>query len=185
MEDPTRRAAFEILVREHHARLIVYAHALVRHRALAEDLVQDAFVIAYRRLPDYDPARDFAAWMRGIIRFKYLEWKRSRQEQPLDAEVLEGLETLHCAWDDADRDAGGDVLTALRQCMPRLADLMRRPLELFYFDAKSCAEIASELGASEEVVRKRLQRGREMLLACITGRGPGRGIGKAQPGAAS
>ncbi len=170
MEDPTQRAVFEILVREHHARLIVYAHALVRQRAAAEDLVQDAFIIAYRRLPDYDPTRDFAAWLRGIIRFKYLEWKRARQEKPVDVEVLEGMETLYCAWDGADRETGGDVLTALRQCMSRLADLMRRPLELFYFDAKSCAEIAVELGASEDVVRKRLQRGREMLLACITGK---------------
>lgn len=169
MDDP-RRSAFEILVRDHHARLIAYAETVVRSRAVAEDLVQDAFITAYRRLDAYDPARDFAAWMRGIIRFKYLEWSRARCERPVDADVLHGLEALHAARDQADRDAGGDVLAALRQCLPRVAELVRRPLELFYFDEKSCAEIGAELGIAEDLVRKRLQRGRELLSACIAGR---------------
>ena len=53
--------AFEILVREHHRRLLAYALAMVESRATAEDVVQDAFVTAYRKLRTFDAWRILAA----------------------------------------------------------------------------------------------------------------------------
>jgi len=166
-----KRTAFEILVREHHVRLISYAQALVKDRALAEDLVQDSFIIAYRKFDRYDASRDFAAWMRGIIRFKYLEHQRARAVSALDPATLEGIDGLHETWDRIDEQSGDDRLVTLRTCLDRLSGLVRSSLEAFYFGERSCADIAAASGTSEEVVRKRLQRGREFLHLCITGHG--------------
>src|SRR5438876_2266457 len=93
--------AFEILVRLHHRRLIAYALSLTRREDVAEDLVQDAFLVAYRDLAKFDPTRDFAAWVRGIVRMKYLEWTRSSRTQAIDGAVIDSIEERHRTWDRA------------------------------------------------------------------------------------
>ncbi len=166
-DSPSLRRAFEILVREHHRRLLAYAHALVDDGALAEDLVQDAFVSAYRNLDRFDQSRDFGAWMRGILRKKFLNYLERRKEQPLSPAAIIALEQVHSDWDAAERDGQGDALTALQQCLSGLGDLLRRCVDAFYREGRTVADIARDDGSSEEVVRKRLQRGREALAECV------------------
>ncbi|RPH35917.1 MAG: hypothetical protein EHM91_16645, partial [Planctomycetota bacterium] len=72
---------FESQVRLHHRRLLAYALALTRRLDASEDLVQDALLIAHRDLAKYDASRDFGAWLRGIVRMKYLEWTRSHRTE--------------------------------------------------------------------------------------------------------
>jgi RNA polymerase sigma factor (sigma-70 family) len=162
--------AFEILVRLHHRRLLAYALALASREDVAEDLVQDAFLVAHRELARFDPARDFASWVRGIVRMKYLEWARAGRARPLDAEALEALEARHGAWDRAARDGREDALDALRGCVGRLASHLGDAITLFYTEKRSCAEIAGRLGVAEDVVRKRLQRARDALSDCLKGK---------------
>ncbi len=54
----TDHRAFEILVRQHHRRLLAYSSALTPDSGLAEDLVQEAFITAFRKLSAFDPSRD-------------------------------------------------------------------------------------------------------------------------------
>ena len=159
--------AFEILVRLHHRRLLAYALSLTRREDVAEDLVQDAFLIAHRDLVKFDPTRDFCAWVRGIVRMKYLEWTRSTRTQTLDNTVLESLEETHRSWDRAVEDGREEALTALRSCVGHLAGHLGDAVSLFYTERRPCAEIAERLGIAEEVVRKRLQRARESLADCL------------------
>ena len=159
--------AFEILVRQHHRRVRSYALALVPREDVADDLVQDAFLIAHRDLAKFDPSRDFGAWVRGIVRMKVLEWARSNRVQILDASVLDSIEHEHRAWDRAVEDGREDALQAVRECLTRLSVHLGLTVELFYTRKQSCLEIAARLGTSEAVVRKRLQRARERLSDCI------------------
>ncbi|MBN1669651.1 MAG: sigma-70 family RNA polymerase sigma factor [Kiritimatiellae bacterium] len=159
--------AFEILVRQYHRRMLAYALSLVGQAATAEDIVQEAFVTAYRKLDQFDASRDFGHWVRGIVRMKYLEWTRRRREYPLDEGTLEGLDREHAKWDRAAEDGREDVLAALRKCLAGLREVARHTVELFYLRSMTCAAIAAELGATEVGVKKRLQRGREALAACM------------------
>src|SRR5882672_1639776 len=86
---------FEVLVREHHRRLLAYGLALTHRTEVAEDLVQDALLVAHRDLAKFDAARDFGAWVRGIVRMKYLEWARSHRTQQLSESQLEDLDARH------------------------------------------------------------------------------------------
>ena len=90
---------FEALVREHHRRLLAYALALTRKNDVAEDLVQDALLVVHRDLTRFDASRDFGAWVRGIIRMKYLEWTRSQRTERLSESQLEELDARHREWD--------------------------------------------------------------------------------------
>ena len=56
---------FAILVREHADRLLAYLRATVPASSV-DDLFQETVLVAWRRLPDYDRARPFGAWLRGI-----------------------------------------------------------------------------------------------------------------------
>ena len=160
-------AGFEAQVRTHHRRLLAYALALTRRLDAAEDLVQDALLVAHRGLAKFDASRDFGAWIRGIVRMKYLEWTRSHRTEQLDAAVLDAIDHQHQAWDRAAEEGREDATTAVRDCLQKLAPHLGETLDLFYRAQEPCTAIASRLGITEVVVRKRLQRARESLAECI------------------
>ncbi len=172
-EKPTRAPAgihdkaFEILVRQHHRRLLACALALVHDEAAAEDLAQDAFLEAYRCLDRFDPRRDFGPWVRGILRNKYYEWIRRKRLDVLSPEILEALEGQHRAWDRAWEDGAGDALGALRHCIATLQERARRIIDLFYFKKKDCATVAGRVNSTEDAVKKQLERIRGALGECI------------------
>lgn len=159
--------AFAILVHQHHRRLLGYALSLVATEADAEDIVQEAFVVAYRRLGDFDPERDFGAWVRGIVRNKALEWRRRRKEPLVSEAALAILEARHSAWDRVEADGHSGPLDALRHCLGKLDDLLQRTTRLFYFENRSCREVAAATDCHESAARKRLQRAREQLADCV------------------
>ena len=158
---------FEALVREHHRQLLAYALALTRRNDVAEDLAQDALLTAHRNLAKFDASRDFGAWVRGILRMKYLEWTRSHRLERMSEAQIETIDAQHREWDRAAAERRGDALAALRACREELGDHITETLDLFYSEQRSCADIAAQLQTSEVVIRKRLQRAREVLGDCL------------------
>lgn len=175
--DPARMA-FEILVREHHRSLLAYAQALLagaqRYDAnVADDLVQDAFVIAFENLHRFDPNQDFAAWTRGIIRNRFLKLFRNK-EMAFEEAALVGLEQVFARWaapmpgvGAAREDQERETLASLQNCMDGLSEHMRRAIDAFYLQKQSVSAIAQQEAASEAAVKKRLQRGRGLLADCM------------------
>jgi len=158
---------FEILVRQYHRPLLAYARALVPDSPAAEDLVQEAFLVAYRRLDDFDPARDFAAWLRGIIRHQAMAWRRENRRGALPPQVLDELEAKHAVWTSSIPERGTDAMSALRECLTRLGQNLRDVVDQFYFNDHSCAQIADRCESTVPAVKKRLQRARETLAQCV------------------
>lgn len=159
--------SFEALVRDHHRRLLAYALALTRRNDISEDLVQDTLLIAHRDLSKFDATRDFGAWTRGILRMKYLEWTRSHRFERMTEAQLDDIDARHREWDRAAEEGRGDAVAALRLCREELGDHIGDTLDLFYAEHRSCADIAARLNVSEAVVRKRLQRARDVLSDCL------------------
>jgi len=93
------RTEFSDLIRSHHLGLLSYARALAGAEATARDLLQDALVAAWQNLGRFEVTRDFASWIRGILRNKWREHCRhQRREIALDDETLARLEetlTIH------------------------------------------------------------------------------------------
>jgi RNA polymerase sigma-70 factor (ECF subfamily) len=158
---------FEAMVREHHQRLLAFACSLTGELNTAEDLVQDALVISYRKLGEFDSSRDFGSWVRGIIKMKYLEYMRRRREIPLDNLVVEQISEVHQQWDGDAREEGGDVFQRLAGCLEKLESVSRGMVEMFYVKNARSEDIAREYKLQPATVRKRLERIRAGLRYCL------------------
>lgn len=167
--DPIQLSLFETLVREHHKRILAFARSLVNEENQAEDLAQEAFIVAFDKLETFDSTRDFGAWIRGIVRLKYLESTRVRKEIPLDAEIIDYLNIAHQTWDTWFLDEDNDVFNRLQNCLEKLENISREFIDRFYYRKQKCEIIAQECGFRAPTVRKRLERIRQELRLCIEG----------------
>lgn len=161
------RRAFEILVRQHHRRLMGYAISICKREDSAKDIVQDSFVAAWENLEKFDVTKDFGAWIRGIVRNKAREWARAQDLVSMDEEILDAIELQHREWDEAFEGAEEGLFQSLGKCLQNLPELLHQTVNLFYFQRLSGAETAERIGADPATVRKRLERARTQLRSCI------------------
>lgn len=162
---------FEILVREHAGSLSVFLRSAVADPGLADDLFQETVLAAWQGLERYDRTRPFGAWLRGIAARKVAESRRRRGRAVLvDAATLEALEERCRALDAAPGDSLDERLELLRRCIASLSSDDRESLAARYEDELRGAPLAARLGASLESARKRVQRARARLGACLEGR---------------
>jgi len=170
---PPDRQVFAILAREHHRGLLAYGRALSRNEATAADLVQDAFVTAWKNLSRFDVTCDFGAWMRGIVRNKWREHlRRHKREVDVDDETLEAWENRFIAWDDGRQSGKGELFELLEGCVRHLPGAMQEAVRRFYYEDAPGESVAASLGIDPATLRKRLQRSREALRACLDNKLP-------------
>ena len=161
------RQRFSALMREHHLDLLVYARAIVRDHQAAQDVVQDALVSAWRKFDEFDEEKDFAAWLRGIIRNKCKDWFRKMQRDPIpDIELVE-MEIDLTAWQST-LAAGNGIFATVENCLGRLPDNLRESVQAFYFENRDGEDAARSLDISSANLRKRLERARGLLHDCIS-----------------
>jgi RNA polymerase sigma-70 factor (ECF subfamily) len=158
MRLPGSRRKVEQLVEQHYASLYRYAYRLTGSAADAEDLTQEAFCQAQRKLAqlrDWDKAK---AWLFSILRNAYLHRVRGHKHAAvvsLDGvgEVPERLpEPLPAV--DPER---------LQQAVSELPEGFRTPIVLYYFEDFSYRAIAEEMDLPLGTVMSRLARAKAHL----------------------
>ena len=162
-----RRQLFSALMREHHRELLVFAGAATGNRDAAKDIVQEAFVTAWRKFEDFDPSREFGSWMRGIVRYKTKDWFRKMQRQPLADSDFIDLEVDIADWQAA-RGQGQPVFELVDHCIGKLPANFKAAVSTFYLEEHSGEEAAEILSISPANLRKRLERARSLLHECIS-----------------
>ena len=159
--------AFSDLVRAHHQS--IHAYLVVRLPSLhdAEDLAQDVFVTAFRRLGDFDPERPLGPWLRSIA--LNLLRNHRRKFRPESIGGNEELQTLLEAQIESSLAAGNETgrLTALRECLEGLDGPVRQILLAHYGDGTTLREIAASTGRGYSAVAMQIHRVRELLAGCI------------------
>jgi RNA polymerase sigma factor CnrH len=155
---------FSQLVSEHHATLSAYARVITRDSGAVAELVQDTFITAWNNLGKFDVTRDIAAWLRGIARNKWRETcRRNGREVLMDENALMELEnSVHAM--EADRP---EIFDHLLDCRSRLPEVLQQTLCSCYDEARPTREAAEHLQINEATLRKRLERAREALRACL------------------
>ncbi|MGW6843529.1 RNA polymerase sigma factor [Streptomyces sp. NPDC054958] len=156
--------AFAVLVRRHSGRLLALAQHLLGNRTDAEDAVQDAFLSAWRRLPEFRHSASFGTWMYRIVTNRCLNTLRHPPHPlPLDA-VPEPAAADSSPPQAAETDAAAAALTkALLGLRPELRVCwVLRELHGLHYD-----EIAQVVGSSEQTVRGRLFRARRALMEAM------------------
>ena len=144
------------LYRQYYGAALLYVLSLCRDRALAEELVHDAFVKAYLSLPDDAPS--FPFWLMKVCRNLWYDHARRRKflsNQPVPERINETTpETLLLQKEES---------AALWRGIAQLDTADRELLTLHYFAARPVAELAVLLSLTPTAARQRLHRARLKL----------------------
>ena len=160
--------AFSELVRCYQARVRASLAVRMNCKHDAEDLAQEAFVIAFRKLAEFDVEREFGPWV-GSIAFNLLKnYQRKHKAEPVGgAAELELLmnQQVEIRVREAEESS---KLKALRICINKLSADMKMLLQKHYHHGLSVAELTQEAGVKHSVMTMRLHRLRDQLRQCIS-----------------
>jgi RNA polymerase sigma-70 factor (ECF subfamily) len=159
--------AFDQLVLRYRAAVVRVAQGIVG-REQAEDVAQDAFLLAFKALPSIEEPQKFAAWLSAIARHRALrsskqEGRHQAQRIPLDEVLVERLEALTQPLTDRIKDQ--ELRKALDSVPADFALVMR----LRFLDEMPLKRIAAFLGMPLSTVKWRLHQGKKLLRKQIEG----------------
>ncbi len=165
------KETLEAIIRSNQAEVYRYVKYLGADSVTAQDVVQDAFLGAFRskRVPDLNNTQARGAWLRAIARNTFLNYCRRRRtsKEVADPDVLEQAEK-YWATEFLRREDGFDYVEALRQCVEKLADKSRELVVQCYTVRKSRSELAALFNMSEDGIKSLLRRVRASLAKCVT-----------------
>jgi RNA polymerase sigma-70 factor, ECF subfamily len=166
------RRAFELLVERHRNRVWAVALRMTRDPDDAEDVLQDAFVSAWRALPRFDGRARFSTWLfRIVVNAAHDALARRRPTTALDdPETPEVPEPRDPYRQSAEREA-------LERAIAALGDEYRMALLLCDVAGLGAAEAAELLDVPAGTVKSRVFRGREQVARALAAEGHGRGDG--------
>lgn len=141
--------------------------ALLRNTSLAEDVLQETFLVVSAKAESFRPGSNFVAWACTIARFKTLEAirKQAPQLQALRENVIEAL-----AADRPEENNREEVLRCLEHCMAELPSSAREAIHLRYFHSLLPEEIGLRLSLKIDSVYVTLTRARKTLRRCVDGK---------------
>ncbi|MEU1015190.1 sigma-70 family RNA polymerase sigma factor [Streptomyces sp. NPDC005900] len=158
--------AFEELVRRHAPPLLRLATRLLGSRTEAEDAVQESFVSAWRKLPEFRADARFGTWIHRIVTNRCLNVLRARRPALDLAGVPEPQAPDHEA--SPVRVAEGHAAVAdLTRAMAGLSPEQRVCWVLRELNGLSYESIAESVGISPEAVRGRVFRARRYLTEAM------------------
>ena len=163
----SKQAQFDALVRATSADLYRFGYWLCRSAALADDLVQETYLRAWRSLDDLRDTAAAKAWLVTILRREHARLHERK------APALESIDEREAPLPDDDGavrapdDESEDAL--LHRAIGRLDRKYREPLLLQVLCGYTCEEIAAELGITPQAVMTQLFRARQKLKAALAG----------------
>ena len=159
--------SFSELVSRYQANVRSCLAVRLTNRHEAEDLAQEAFLVAFRKLNDFDEDKAFGPWIRTIA-FNLLRnyWRKHKATSIGGAAELEILVDEKVALLYSEKNES-DTLAALRHCVQKLDDNMKQLLQMHYHDGVSVNELTSMLDIKHSTMTMRLHRIRDGLRKCI------------------
>lgn len=158
--------AFEVLVRRHSGHLLRLATRLLGGGADAEDAVQDAFVSAWRRMPEFRGDAAFGTWMYRIVTNRCLNILRTRRPVQDLGSVPEPTAPEHASSPVRAAESTAAV-RALSEAMRGLTPEQRACWVLRELQGLSYDDIAEIVGSTHQAVRGRVFRARRYLTEAM------------------
>ena len=161
-DKPSRQARFDTLVATHLDDLYRYSYWLTGNRAIAEDLVQETLLRAWRGIDKLEEPAAAKGWLLTILRRENAR-RFERQAVPEADLPVEAVADSHRHYDTSTE------AFALRRALEQLPADYREPLLLQVVYGYSQKEIATRLGLSPAGVGTRLFRARQKLRERLEG----------------
>jgi RNA polymerase sigma-70 factor (ECF subfamily) len=159
--------AFEVIYDRHATAAYSLARRMCGTRAMAEDVVQDAFLSLWRRLDRYDPARgEVRSWLLRIVHNGAIDKLRRSRLQDGHRSCDEGIEDRLEAPERTELEVEQrEQAQEVRRALEALPSEQRRVIELAYFDDLTHTQIASMLDMPVGTVKGRMRLGLTKLQA--------------------
>ena len=161
-----QKKAFVEIVARHQSMVCGIAFGILGDFAASEDAAQDAFLTAWLRIRDLREPERLRAWLGQIARTAALRHRRKLREPIVTDDVADEEDS---APQPDEAAANGDEAVLVREALARLPEHYRLPLVLYYREGQSVRRVAEALDVSEDAVKQRLARGRDMLREQVTG----------------
>lgn len=162
-------AAFAALVRRHGPLVLGVCRRVLRDREYAEDAFQATFLVLARSIRSLRHPEALSSWLHGVAHRVSLKRRAEAARQPLvDRRALEPRSPV---------DPGDEITTwrelrsALDEELARLPENIRTPLILCYLEDHTQDEAAAQLGLPRGTLKRRLEKGRELLRLRLGQRG--------------
>jgi RNA polymerase sigma-70 factor (ECF subfamily) len=178
-----RQEAFREIVLRFERPIYSLVARMLQDPATAEDLAQEVFIKAFRRLDTYDPQRKFSSWLFKIAHNTTIDYLRRRMPEtvPLEGEKDGDRGGLAAVLSDASSESPAtaaerrDMGRSLERAIARLRPEYRESVVLFYIEGASYQEICETTGLPLGTVKTNLHRARKELAQQMAalGWGPG------------
>ncbi len=172
------RHAFAELVKRHQSSVRACLRKLTAgNHALADDLSQDTFVLAWRNLKSFRQEARFSTWLYRIATNCWLAHARKRHEELLgdrDADVAnaDADDAALSTRSSADHAAGTTMKIDLECALARLSDAERAAIVQCYHNDLSHEEAAYVLGCPVGTVKTHVLRGKQKLKIALAAWAP-------------
>ncbi len=164
------KKAFDLLVLKYQSKIIQLITRYIKDPSEALDVAQEAFIKAYRALPNFRGESAFYTWIYRIAINTAKNHIAARARRPSDSEIeLETAEQFETAIRLKDQETpegillSEEVAEAVRQAIEDLPEELRTAITLREFEGLSYEEIAEAMNCPVGTVRSRIFRAREAI----------------------
>ena len=160
--------AFGILVGKYQKSIHALACRKIRDFHYAEEIMQDTFLRAYKKLPTLKNPNQFSGWLHVIANRLCLDWMRSQKSvmQSLEDTPVEEIERssyTHHVSEQWETERTKSCHALVKKLLEKLPENERTVVTLYYLDEMSTREIGRFMGVSVNTITSRLHRARKRL----------------------
>jgi RNA polymerase sigma factor (sigma-70 family) len=152
---------------EHRSELIAHASRILKDRAKAEEVIQDALIKVMLAAPELESKDHALGYMHRTIENLCIDIFRMEGRRPNLVVLDDASAELESTWvdteDHVDVIAAADDAAIVRQALAMLSPAERAALVMWEMEGRSTSEIAAELGIKESAVRHTVSRARASL----------------------
>ncbi|KMT66937.1 RNA polymerase sigma factor [Catenovulum maritimum] len=160
-------AAFAQIIMKYQDDVRAFLAVRMQHIIDADDLAQEAFIIAHRKLKDFDNSRAFSPWIKGIALNQLKDFYR-RSNAHLNSDISDFEEILSDEIENklSNQDENS-MLVALEQCLEKVDDKFHKLIKQHYTEGYTVDELTKIHQVKHSAMTMRLHRIREKLRNCI------------------
>jgi len=130
----------------------------IKDDVIAQDIMQEAFIKAFKKIESYNGKVSFGAWLKRIVINQSLDWLK---KQKLDIVEIDN-EVISIVDDDWEVDPEID-LSIIYNCIEQLPQKCKNVVKLYLLEGYDHQEVAQILQISEVASRSQLSRGKNKL----------------------
>ena len=161
-------AAFEILIGRYQKSIHSLVWRNINDFHYAEEIMQDTFLTAYRKLPTLKNHNQFAGWIYAIANRLCIDWIRKQKHviQSLEDTRLEEIEEssyVQHMIEQQEAERRDNYHQLVQKLLDKLPESERQVITCYYLEEMSTKEIGELMGVSVNTITSRLQRARKRL----------------------